>query len=290
MSAAADTEAAWRTVRATVAGARSSFFWGMRVLPAQRRDAIFAVYAYCRAIDDIADGADAAVDKRAALAAWRETVRTIERGERPAGAIALALADAQRRFALPTAELHQLLDGMARDAEGGAVASTYPELWSYCRQVAGAVGMLAMPIFAAGDPRADAATQHAIAVTLGEALQLTNILRDLGDDAARGRRYLPNDLLAESGVAARTPDGLLHDPNLPVAGRTLAAAARRRFARSRELLAGVAPRTARPCRLMLEVYARLLARIEAADWRRPGERVRVPTADKMTVVLRHAVR
>jgi len=292
MTPAADTLAPddpHAQVRATVRNAGSSFFWGMRLLPPERRAAIYAVYAYCREIDDIADGEQPGEAKLAALDAWRTEIDRLDAGA-PTSAIGRALAAARTRFALPGEEFRYLLDGMERDARGGEIAPTHADLRLYCRQVAGAVGMLAMPIFAADDPRADGETSAAIAVTLGEALQLTNILRDLGDDAARGRLYLPRELLEANGVTARTPDALLADPKLPAACRDLAATADARFQRARALLDTVSPATARPCRLMLEMYARLLRRLRENDWRHPERRLSIPKRDKLAVVLRHGLR
>lgn len=275
-------------VEAIVRASGTSFFWGMRMLPEARRRAIFAVYAYCREIDDIADGDAPDATKQAALAEWRREIERLYTGT-PTHPVARALAEPVRRFDLPRAEFLALLDGMERDARGGPIAPTDPDLRSYCRQVAGAVGMLAMQIFAEDDPAADAATREAIAVTLGEALQLTNILRDLADDARMGRLYLPEPLLDRHGATAREPRALLHDPALPAICAELAAEAQARFDRARRLLARVERRTARPCRLMLEVYARLLDRLRAGGWRHPETRVRVPKWQKLWVVARHGL-
>ena len=280
--------AAEARVAAIVRDSGTSFYWGMRLLPPHRRAAIFAVYAYCRAIDDIADGETPDADKQAALAQWRAEIARLYAGT-PEHPITQALAGPVHRFDLPQAEFLALLTGMERDAHGGIIAPDDAALTSYCRQVAGAVGMLAMRIFGEADPAADAETQEAIAVTLGEALQLTNILRDLGDDAAMGRLYLPAPLLARHGIATRDPQALLSEPTLPAACADLAATARARFTRARALLAGVDPATARPCRLMLEVYARLLDRLEAAAWAHPEHRVRVPKTEKLWIVLRHGL-
>lgn len=275
-------------VERTVRRSGTSFFWGMRVLPRARREAIYAVYAYCREIDDIADGDQPAAAKLADLAWWREEVERLAAG-RARHPVTRALTGPMRRFGLPKAEFLALLDGMERDARGGVVARNEADLRGYCRQVAGAVGMLAMHIFAADDPRADSAACEELAVTLGEALQLTNILRDLGDDAARGRLYLPETLLRGAGVRAREPLAVLDDPALPGACAELAAMARRRFARSRTLIDGLSRSTARPCRLMLVIYERLLDRLEAGRWQRPARRVRVPGWEKLWIVLRHGV-
>jgi phytoene synthase len=266
----------------------TSFFWGMRVLPEARRRAIFAVYAYCRDIDDIADGEAPDATKQARLAEWREEIDRLYNGA-PTHPITRALQMPVARFALQKDEFLALLAGMERDAHGGLIAPTDAALRSYCRQVAGAVGMLAMQIFAEDDPAATPDLKERIAVTLGEALQLTNILRDIGDDAALGRLYLPEDLLARHGATAREPGALLNDPALPAVCGELAAEARARFVESRDLLARVDRRTARPCRLMLEVYARLLHRLEATAWRTPERRIRLSKAEKLWVVLRHGI-
>ena len=282
------TDDAAARVDAIVKASGTSFFWGMRLLPAARRRAIFAVYAYCREIDDIADGDAADTIKQSRLADWRQEIERLYNGV-PRHPVAQALAEPIRRFDLPKAEFMALLNGMERDAHGGPIAPTDPALRSYCREVAGAVGVLAMQIFAASDPAADATTREDIAVTLGEALQLTNILRDIGDDATRGRLYIPEEMLARHGATAREPSALLHDPALPAICDELAGEARARFAHARDLLGRVDRRTARPCRLMLEVYARLLNRLEATAWRHLERRIRVPKREKLWIVLRHGL-
>jgi phytoene synthase len=279
---------ALRHVEAMVRTSGTSFFWGMRLLPRARREAIYAVYAFCRAVDDVADGNDPDDDKQAALRRWREEVERLYAG-RPAHPVTQALAAPVRRFDLPKGEFLAILDGMERDARGGIVAPTEEALSSYCRQVAGAVGMLAMHIFAARDARADRATCEELAVTLGEALQLTNILRDLGDAAARGRLYLPEAVLCDAGVQAREPGAILRDPALPAACATLAGTARQRFARARVLLGRLSRESARPCRLMLEIYARVLDDLEASHWRHPERRISVPKWAKLWIVLRHGI-
>jgi phytoene synthase len=275
-------------VEAIVRASGTSFFWGMRLLPEARRRAIFAVYAYCRDIDDIADGDAPDPTKQARLAAWRAEIERLYEGT-PSHPITRALQMPVARFNLQKEEFLALIAGMERDAHGGLIAPTDAALRSYCRQVAGAVGMLAMQIFAENDPAATPELREEIAVTLGEALQLTNILRDIGDDAAMGRLYLPEDLLARHGATAREPDALLRDPALPAICGELASEARARFHQSRALLARVDRRTARPCRLMLEVYARLLDRLEATAWRTPERRIRLSKAEKLWVVLRHGI-
>ncbi len=256
-------------VRRAVRAAGTSFFWGMRLLPRDRREAAYAVYAFCRAVDDVADGPEGERIKLDRLERWRTEVDRIYRGQ-PQTATTRVLASYRDRFQLPREEFHAVIDGMTVDARGGLVAPSFAELQQYCRQVAGAVGMLTMQIFGAGDPEATAYRKHEIAVALGEALQFTNILRDQAGDGADGRLYLPAELLAETGVAARDPAGVLADANRPAACARLGEQARQRFAEVRGLLSELHPRSARPCRIMLEVYARLLTQLEAEGF--PGDR------------------
>jgi phytoene synthase len=274
-------------VRRAVRKAGTSFFWGMRLLPRDRREAAYAVYAFCRAVDDVADGTETESRKLDRLERWRTEVDRIFRGQ-PQTPTTRVLASYRERFALPREEFHAVIDGMTVDARGGLVAPAFAELQQYCRQVAGAVGMLTMQIFAAGDPHATAFRKHEIAVALGEALQFTNILRDQAGDGAEGRLYLPEELLAEAGVGPRDAAGVLADPNRTAACRALAEQARRRYAEGRALLAELHPASARPCRIMLEVYARLLAELEAQDF--PGDRrVTLSKPAKTWTALRTAV-
>ncbi|MBK1697403.1 squalene/phytoene synthase family protein [Rhodovibrio salinarum] len=274
-------------VRQVVRAAGTSFFWGMRLLPRERREAAYAVYAFCRAVDDVADGNETQTRKLDRLDSWRAEVNRIYRG-RPQTATTRVLASYRDRFSLPREEFHAVIDGMAVDARGGLVAPTFAELRDYCRQVAGAVGMLTMQIFGDGDPQATAYRKHEIAVALGEALQFTNILRDQAGDGAEGRLYLPSDLLADAGVDARDAAGVLADPNRIGACRALAEQARRRYAEVRTQLAELHPASARPCRIMLEVYARLLTQLEAEGF--PGDRrVRLSKPVKTWTALRAAL-
>ncbi|MBK1671391.1 squalene synthase HpnD [Rhodovibrio sodomensis] len=256
-------------VRQAVRQAGTSFFWGMRLLPRDRREAAYAVYAFCRAVDDVADGTETESRKLDRLERWRTEVDRIYRGQ-PQTAATRVLASYRDRFQLPREEFHAVIDGMAVDARGGLVAPSFADLQRYCRQVAGAVGMLTMQIFGAGDPQATAYRKHEIAVALGEALQFTNILRDQAGDGADGRLYLPEDLLAEAGVTTRDPLAVLTDAKRTAACARLAEKARQRYAEVRGQLAELHPASARPCRIMLEVYARLLAQLEAEGF--PGDR------------------
>ncbi|WP_455373290.1 presqualene diphosphate synthase HpnD [Limibacillus halophilus] len=259
----------------------SSFFWGMRLLPKAEREAMFALYAYCRRLDDIADGPLPMEEKLAALQRWRLEVAALYGGQ-PETDIGRELQGALARFALPRQELEALIDGMEQDLRERLVAPPMSLLQSYCRKVAGSVGLISLSIFGSGDP-----TEETLGPLLGEALQFTNILRDLREDALRGRLYLPEELLARAGVESREPLEALADPRLSAACELLAEAAAARFAESRRLIA-VQGRQLKAAALMLAVYERLLRRLRRAGWP-AAQRVRLPAWEKAWLVFRYGV-
>lgn len=282
MSAAAmpDAEAA-ACAEAIVRRSGTSFFWGMRMLPPDRRRAMYAVYAFCRAVDDIVDEPGDPAVQQARLDGWRAELDRLYRGQAPRDPIAQALRPAIRRYDLPRAEFEALIDGMEMDLHACNVAPAMEVLRLYCRRVAGAVGLLSVRCFGADEPEADE-----LAIVLGEALQITNVLRDLGEDAAIGRLYLPADLLDRHGIVARDPETVLDDPRLPAACRELSGLARRRYAEARSLIARCDRRRLRPVVLMMASYEPLLDRLEAAGWRRPRQRIALP-AWRRLLLLRH---
>lgn len=270
-------------VRALVARSGSSFLWGMRILPAPRREAMYAIYAFCRVVDDIADEPDRTENKLAHLDQWRVEIDHLYAG-RPSEIISHALRRPIADYALPRAEFLAIIDGMEMDARDTIHAPSPEDYVLYCRRVAGAVGKLSIRAFGDTSPAAEE-----LAVVLGEALQTTNILRDLAEDAARGRLYLPSDILDAHGIGARTADAVLAHPALPRVCDDLAARARDRFDRARALLARCDRRRMRPAALMLSAYERVLARLERRGWSRIDEPVRLSRAEKLWVILRHSL-
>ena len=172
----------------------SSFYVGMRLLPPERRAALFAVYALARRIDDIADGDLAASEKLAQLDATRGELATLETADDP---VLVALADAARRFPIPLEAFDDLIDGAEMDARGAGY-ETFTELERYCRRVAGSIGRLSLGVFDCSDRDLGAG----LADDLGVALQIGNILRDVSEDAACGRLYLPREDLDRFGCEA----------------------------------------------------------------------------------------
>ncbi len=275
---AADLAAVTKQVRA----AGTSFYHGMRVLAPERRAAMYGIYAFCREVDDIADEPGDLAAKRAALAVWRRRVAGFAEGvgEDP---ISRVLAAATRRFALRTEDFLAIIDGMEMDAGAPVIAPDLATLDLYCDRVAVAVGRLSVRAFGDASREADA-----VALALGRALQLTNILRDLAEDAARGRLYLPREWLDEAGVP--------HDPAQALAasglGRVcdrIAERAAAYFRAADTAMAACDRRAMRPARLMGATYAALLARLRKRGWQRLDLPVKLGKWRKLWLAFRHGV-
>jgi presqualene diphosphate synthase len=270
-------------IRARVQAAGTSFYWAMRLLPEARRDAMFAVYAYCREVDDIADSADPPDAKRAGLAQWRDEVAAIYAG-RPRTALGRVLVEVAETYRLRQDDFVAVIDGMTMDAERDIRAPSLAELDLYCDRVASAVGRLSVRIFGSDIPAADR-----VAAALGRALQLTNILRDLAEDGARGRLYLPREFLDAHGIAGDDPAIVLHHPALPLACADLAAIAEARFAEATRAMAECPRPAMRPAAVMGAVYGALLRRLRRAGWRELDAPVSVPNAIKLWLAVRHGL-
>lgn len=268
-------------VEAVVRAAGTSFYRGMRVLPPDRRAAMYAVYAFCRLVDDVADEPAPIEDKRTRLAAWRERVAALYAG-RADDPVTRVLLRAVERYALRQEDFLAVIDGMQADAETAIVAPSLAELDLYCDRVAAAVGRLSVRAFGDGSADADRVAWH-----LGRALQLTNILRDLAEDAERGRLYLPREWLIDAGVTAE-PGAALRSPALPAVCARVAAQAHEHFRQAHAAMRLCDKRAMRPARLMGATYAAVLRRLERRGWDRPAEPVRVPKWQKLWIALRYA--
>jgi phytoene synthase len=254
-----------RVVDAITAEARSSFATGMRVLARPRRDAMRAVYAFARVIDDIADEDWPLADKHRLLDDWCAEIGRLYDG-RPVSAIGQALALPVMRYKLPRAEFLMLIEGMEMDADGPIIAPPMTRLRAYTRRVAGAVGMLSMRVFGAWiGPQSERA-----ALALGDAFQLTNILRDVEEDAAIGRLYLPREALEAAGVPVDDPMAAVRHPELWRVCAEVGRLARADFTAARVAMAGHSRLALAPALLMTGVYEGYLGQMEARGFRRDG--------------------
>lgn len=261
-----DDDAAF--VAAVTRAAGTSFYRGMTVLPARRRTAMYGIYAFCRAVDDIADEEAPLETKRAGLDIWRQRIdRLPEGGDDPVTRI---LRDASLRYALRQADFHAVIDGMAMDAGAPIIAPDAAFLDLYCDRVASAVGRLAIRVFGEVSPDGDLVAHH-----LGRALQLTNILRDVGEDAARGRIYLPREALVAAAVPL-DPALIVASPGLPHAMSRIGTEASGHYAEAEAAMARCAPGAVRPARMMGAAYRPLLEGMRRRGFRDPARRPRLP--------------
>ncbi|SOY93012.1 phytoene synthase [Cupriavidus taiwanensis] len=280
--AASDSRSGIGAQAGPAASSGSSFHAALRILPAAQRQAMFQIYAFCRAVDDIADGDAPHAERLAALDAWRRDIDACYAGNPPAP---LQPLYAQiRAYDLQQADFLAVLDGMTMDVVQDIRAPDAATLDLYCDRVASAVGRLAVRVFGLETDCGIALAHH-----LGRALQLTNILRDIDEDAAIGRLYLPAEALAAAGIAAATPTAVAAHPALGQACAAVAREAQAHYDQAQAIMARCPARQVRSPRIMAEVYHRILARLCAQAWRAPRQRVRLPRAQLLWIVLRHAI-
>lgn len=259
----------------------SSFHGAMRVLDPARRSAIYAIYAFCRVVDDIADGTGDTPFRRCELEGWRKEIRHIYQGTAHTP-IGQALSDVVVRYSLAERDFLAVIDGMECDAVDRVRMPDEVALYEYIDRVACAVGRLCTPIF--GLP---AQQGIALAQALGEALQLTNILRDLEEDAARDRLYLPIDKLAALGINDDNALAVCAHPASAMLCQELAQRAQQRFNEVEEILSHIDVRTRRAPRLMMMAYRRLLDKIIWNGWGMPRRRATLSYGEKLWIMIRY---
>ncbi|SEP76384.1 farnesyl-diphosphate farnesyltransferase [Faunimonas pinastri] len=268
---------------APVVASGSSFYTAMRILPRAQREAMYAVYGFCRVVDDVADSDGPRPPRLAELEAWRGDLDRFYRNGATTARTA-TLADAVRTFRLRQEDFLAVIDGMEMDVLEDQQAPDWATLNLYCDRVASAVGRLSVRVFGMEEGAGIALSHH-----LGLALQLTNILRDVDEDAAMRRLYLPREALRRAGIEATAPDEVLAHPGLAKACDEVAAEARRHFTEA-ELIMRNAPRKAvRAPRLMATAYRSVLDRVVARGFAAPRERVGVDKVRLILSALRHGI-
>lgn len=270
-------------VEALVRAAGTSFYRGMAVLSLPRRQAMYAIYAFCRIVDDIADDEVQFAEKAPRLAAWRDRIAALYADGHADEAVTRVLRSAIAAYGLREEDFLAVVDGMAMDAAEPIVAPDLATLDLYCDRVAAAVGRLSVRAFGDASPAADEVAHH-----LGRALQMTNILRDVGEDAARGRLYLPREDLLAEGVPPQLPQAL-DSPGLPQAAGRLAVRAEAHFVAAEEAMRRCEQAAMRPARLMGATYAAILRRVRAGGWRDLRRRVGLPVWEKLYIALRFGI-
>jgi squalene synthase HpnD len=260
----------------------SSFYTAMRILPAAQRDAMYEIYSFCRRVDDIADSDGPRQQRSEQLRQWHDDIDALYRGE-PRASTA-GLVGPVRAFGLRQDDFHAVIDGMDMDVQADIRAPDFATLDLYCDRVASAVGRLSVRVFGLGEADGIALAHH-----LGRALQLTNILRDIDEDAAIGRLYLAREALQEGGIASTEPGSVLLAPRLDRACAVLADRARQHYAEADKIMARSPRRAVRAPRIMGEVYRAILDGMVARGWAAPRARVSIPRVRLLWIVLRHAL-
>jgi len=259
----------------------SSFYAAMRILPHAQRDAMFAIYSFCRQVDDIADARGPRDRRLAELAAWRADIVALYRGS--VTSRTSDLAKPVRDYSLEEADFLAVIDGMEMDVIADVRAPTWSDLDLYCDRVASAVGRLSVRIFGLENKSGRELAHH-----LGRALQLTNILRDLDEDAAAGRLYLPQQALAEADINAADPSIVLASSSLDRACAPLITAARNHFDTAEAIMSFAPRRTVRAPRIMGAVYRLVLERMAARGFAPPRHRVRLGRPRLVWIIMRYA--
>jgi phytoene synthase len=260
----------------------SSFYQAMRILPPAQRQAMFEIYSFCRAVDDIADDPGDRNVRRTQLQQWRLDIDALYDGKPPAQL--RGLMQAVREFALAREDFLAVIDGMEMDVESDIRAPDLAMLDLYCDRVASAVGRLSVKVFGL-----DAKSGPELAHHLGRALQLTNILRDLDEDAGMGRLYLPREALRDAGIPGSDPHAVLSSPALGQACAPIIARAQSHFDRADAIMKAASRRAVRAPRIMSEAYKGYLRALIARGFAPPRARIRLGRARLMWIILRYAV-
>jgi squalene synthase HpnD len=258
-----------------------SFFSAMNLLSVQRREAMHALYAFCREVHDIADGGASRSLKQTLLSNWRSEIAHLYAG-RPQHAVTRGLSEAVHGYGLRCGDFLAIIDGIDMEARSDIRAPSLAELDRYCERTEVAVGRLSVRIF--GE---ETSAGERVAAELGRAMRLTDILRDLAEDAGRHRLYLPRELLHAHGIFATTPSWVLAQPVLPDVCRDLANLAEEHYAAAATAIAACAPKRIQPAAVTFGIYRALLHELLARGWRRLDEPIRIPAWRRLTLAFRH---
>lgn len=272
-----------------------NFYYAFRVLPQHKSDAMCAIYAFMRRADDIADDESIPIhERRALMARWVEAWRASRSGAHTDDPVFLALNDAQRRFEIPDSLLEELVQGTTMDlqpqpldADGLQTFATFDDLYRYCYLVASVVGLVCIRVFGYKDPRAEK-----LAEETGVAFQLTNILRDVKEDAERGRIYLPLDMLAQFQVSQDRIHALSNGAAMEARERSLLGELGNRaehYYQSADRLLPLIDADSRAALwVLVTIYHGLLKKIERSGYEVFEQRISVPTSRKLSILAQGA--
>jgi phytoene synthase len=266
---------------ATASAGGSSFYLAMRILQREQREAMFQIYSFCRDVDDIADGDMPRAQRLEHLSKWRRDVEELYSRRNPPGLERLAVAI--DRFGLRKEDFLAVIEGMEMDASADIRAPSFQQLDLYCDRVAGAVGRLSVRVFGMNDSEGQLLAHH-----LGRALQLTNILRDIDEDAAIGRLYLPLEALLLAKIGSTDPQSVISNPRIGQVCAVVAERAREHFAQADEIMSASPRHVVRAPKIMEEAYRQMLEAMVARGWSYPRHRIHLSKSRLLWIALRYA--
>ena len=259
----------------------SSFYTAMRIMPRAQREAMFEIYSFCRKVDDIADDGGPRDTRLDQLRLWRADIDALYSGS--AVSRAKSLARPVKEFGLRREDFQAVIDGMEMDVVTDIRAPDWNKLDAYCDRVASAVGRLCVRVFGMEEKAGIALAYH-----LGRALQLTNILRDIDEDAAIGRLYLPREALLAAGITSADPKAVIAHPNIGEACAQVAARAAEHFAESDRIMDKCPRRSVRAPRIMRVAYGTIHKALLKRGWSAPRAPVKVSKPRLILTILRYA--
>jgi phytoene synthase len=259
----------------------SSFYNAMRILPKAQREAMYEIYSFCRKVDDIADSPGPRDRRLEQLKVWRADIDALYGGS--AVTRSRGLASAVKQFGLKREDFRAVIEGMEMDVHADLRAPNWITLDGYCDRVASAVGRLSVRVFGMEEKAGIALAYH-----LGRALQLTNILRDIDEDAAIGRLYLPKEALAEAGIKTTDPLAAVAHPNIGQVCEQVAARAAKHFAESDRIMDKCPRKAVRAPRIMRVAYGAIYKALLKRGWSAPRAPVKISKPRLLLTILRYA--
>lgn len=260
----------------------TSFFWSMRLLPVGKRNAMYTIYAFFRHIDDIVDGDKDMDEKLDLLDAWREEINNIYDKKTPVTEIGRKIYKNCMRFKLPKQEFVRMIDSISMDLPNPMQAPSIEEFYKYCRGVAGVPGSLSLRIFGCDDEK----LIEDLSFTLGTALQTTNILRDVKEDAQANRLYIPKDFLEKAEIKTTDPLSVVVDKNLSKAREELAKIASANYEKAYELIKQLDKKTARSVLMIANIYKRYFDIMQNRGWEIISPKPQLSKTKKLGIALR----
>ena len=264
-------------------GSGRTVFWGMQFLPKAKREALYTLLAFVRHLEDVVESPVALAEKQEILSMWREEMDNIFERRVPATDIGRRIYKNCMRFKLPKAEFLNLVDSISANIDNPLKAPTLKQLSGYCRGVGGMTGSLSLRVFGCTDEQ----TIRELSTSLGLAVQITNILLNVKEDAQNGRLYIPQELLEKAGISATDPKSVVVDKNLAAARRELARIAAENYRKVYEILEKQEKTTARPIRLITDLYRKYFDIMEKRGWEIISPKPRVSKWCKLRILLKN---